>query len=394
MPVTKQRALTAARIKTLGPGTHTDGSGLALRVDAHGKRWVLRVTVDGQRRQFGLGGYPAVTLSKARAKAQTKLRAVRQGHEPTSSKPARPDLPTFQQVAEQAIDLRRPAWRNGRIAKQWDSSLRLYVYPTIGCTPIDKVTPLDVLAILNPIWHTKAETSTRVQQRMGVVFAFAVGMQWRIDNPVSAVASLLPKRQRTKRNHPALPHADVPAALREIRNSTALPRTKLALEFLILTAARSGEARGATWAEIDLKSATWTIPAHRMKMRRDHRVPLSDRAVVILSEARELSDGDGLVFSTTGKQITDMAFSMLLRRLQIEAVPHGFRSSFRTWAADNNVEWAAAETALAHRVGNSVEAIYIRTDLFDKRRGLMQQWADYLGRPAAGQGQSGRAMRP
>ena len=247
-----------------------------------------------------------------------------------------------------------------------------------------------MLAVLTPIWVALAETSTRVKQRMGVIFDYAIASGWRSDNPAAAVAKALPRRPRVKRHHPALPYGEVPAALKAIRQSTAERSTRLAFEFMALTAARAGEVRGATWAEIDIDGRVWEVPAERMKARRGHRVPLATRALAILSEAREFSDGDGLIFPNchTGKPLSNMAFTALLRRLKIEAVPHGFRSSFKDWTiSETATPWAVGEAALAHNLGNSVESAYARTDLFERRRELMQQWADFVAEPA----QSGRS---
>ena len=232
------------------------------------------------------------------------------------------------------------------------------------------------------------ETATRVRQRMETIFDYATVSGWRTDNPAAAVSKALPRRPRVKWHHPALPYNEVPAAIQQIR---------LALEFMVLTAARAGEARGATWAEINIGGAIWEVPAERMKARRGHRVPLADRALAILSEVREFSDGDGLIFPNrhTGKPLSNMAFTTLLRRLEIDAVPHGFRSSFKDWTiSETATAWAVGEAALAHNLGNSVEAAYARTDLFERRRLLMQQWAVYLIRPAARPEQSGPAERP
>ena len=372
MPKTKRYALRESRLATLGPGTHTDGGGLTLRVDGSGKRrWVLRTTIDGKRINRGLGTYPAVTLSAARAKARTKSRAA-----PVRRQPRTPAAPTFEDTAMQVIALRRPTWSSDRHAEQWLESLTNHAFPTIGDKPVNEITTADVLLVLTPIWTALPETATRVRQRMGVIFDYATVSGWRADNPAAAVSKALPRRPRVKRHHPALPYADVPAAVKAIQGSTAKALTRLALEFMILTAARAGEVRGATWAEID--GHTWTIPADRMKMRREHRVPLSGRCMAILSEARAIT-GDGALIFANGKPLTNMAFSMLLRRLAIDCVPHGFRSSFRDWTiSETSASWAIGEAALAHSLGNSLESAYARTDLFEQRQALMKQWADYM----------------
>ena len=283
------------------------------------------------------------------------------------------------------IALRRPSWSNDRHAVQWHESLKLHAYPVIGGMAVDKITTADLLEVLEPIWLAKAETAARVKQRIGTILDYAVAKQWRDDNPTVSISSALPRRTRVKAHHPAIPYTDVPDAVKAIRESTARVATRLALEFMILTAARAGEVRGATWDEIDFDSATWTIPAHRMKARRGHRVPLANRALEILSEARELP-GSTLVFSRSRKPLTNMAFSMLLRRLNLPCVPHGFRSSFRDWTiAETGTPWAIGEAALAHALGNSLESAYARTDLFERRRALMDEWANF----AAGRGKAG-----
>ena len=238
------------------------------------------------------------------------------------------------------------------------------------------------MEVLTPIWTTKPETASRVRQRMETVMDWAVAQGYRLDNPAGrSLLKVLPKTQRLKEHHRALPYAQVPGAVDKVRESTAGRSTKLAFEFLVRTAARSGEVRGAEWSEIDWGSATWEVPAARMKARRPHRVPLSVRAVEILREALDLDHGQGLVFPAArgGRPASEMVFTALLRRLEIPAVPHGFRSSFRDWVIEQtSTPWAVAEAALAHNVGNSTEAAYMRSDLFDQRRALMDRWADYV----------------
>ena len=273
------------------------------------------------------------------------------------------------------IGLRRPTWSNPKHAAQWQSTLQTYAFPLIGYKAVDAITTADVLEALTPIWTSKAETASRVRQRMETVMDWAVAQGYRLDNPAGrSLLKVLPKTQRLKEHHRALPYAQVPGAVRRVRESTAGRPTKLAFEFLVLTANRSGEVRAAGWTEVDWESATWEIPAVRMKARRPHRVPLSARAIEILGQAWELNDGQGLIFpaARSGKPASEMVFTALLRRLEIPAVPHGFRSSFRDWVAEcTATPWAVGEAALAHNVGNSTEAAYMRSDLFDQRRALM-----------------------
>ena len=386
MPI-KNKLLTDRAIRNAGTGTHNDGNGLTLRVGKGCKRsWVLRYTFNGKPANVGLGSYPAVGLKEARAKAAERRAEVAEGQKPTGARTiaatqrAMPKKQTFREISEEVINLRRPTWSSDRHARQWTESLSNHAFPAIGEMEIDSITSGDVLTMLTPIWNDLPETASRVKQRAEVVFDYSVAKGLRPDNPVSAVAKALPRRPKLKQHHPALPYADVPAALSQVRQSTAGASTRLAFEFMVLTAARAGEVRGITWDEVF--RGTWTIPARRMKMRREHRVPLSGRALEILAEARALSGSEGVVFPSkrTGEPLSNMAFEMLLRRLGIEAVPHGFRSSFKDWTlAETSAPWAVSEAALAHNLGNSMESAYARTDLFERRRGLMQQWAEFVG---------------
>ena len=390
MPAVKERALTAAKIRTIKePGAYADGNGLTLRVDAGGKkRWYQRITVNGKRRNVGLGSYPAVGLKEARETALANLQGIRQGLDPIDEKrrvreeAQRPAVPTFQQAAAKVIDLRRPTWSSDRHARQWVESLTLHAYPVIGRKPVDEIATTDVMAVLTPIWTDKPETARRVRQRIETILDFSIAEGWRWDNPAGkSITCALPKMPPLREHHPALPYADVPAVLQRVRECTAETVTKLAFEFMVLTAARAGEVRGSEWSEVDLKTATWTVPAARMKARREHRVPLSDRALAILREAKGLSDGKGLIFPNkrSGRPITNMGLTRMLEKLEISAVPHGFRSSFKDWTIkQTSTPWAVAEAALAHNLGNSIEIAYARSDLFAKRRMLMQQWDNFL----------------
>ena len=244
--------------------------------------------------------------------------------------------------------------------------------------------------VLTPIWTGKPETASRVRQRMETVMDWVVTQGYRLDNPAGrSLLKVLPPVKRLKEHRRALPHAQAPAAVALVRESTADIPTKLAFEFLVLTAGRSGEVREADWSEIDWQKAKWEIPAARMKARRPHRVPLPSRAVEILRQASELSGGAGLIFPATrsGRAASSETFSVLMHRLEIPAVPHGFRSSFKDWVTEcTSVPWAVGEAALAHNIGNSTEAAYMRTDLFDLRRALMDRWAEYVagGAPDGG----------
>ena len=243
----------------------------------------------------------------------------------------------------------------------------------------------DVIETLRPIWHVWPQTARRVRHRIRAVLEWAVAMELRNDNPCDRIGPALGPQNDIVTHRQALPHRDVAAALAAVRASDAAPLVKLALEFLVLTAVRSGDVRGALWAEIDIADRVWTIPATRIKMKREHRVPLCDRAIEILDAARRLGAGRPLVFPTPrGKQFTGMALSGLLKRLEVPAVPHGFRSSFRDWVAEETDHpREVAEAALAHLVRNPVEAAYARSDLFERRRRLMDDWAQYVAGTAS-----------
>ena len=386
----KRNALSAVFVQSVQEtGTYADGGGLNLRVEDSGaKFWFQRVTIDGKRRNLGLGGYPTVSLAEARKAALVNTRMIREGRDPLAEKREaiaarqRPPTPTFAEASEIVIDMRRPTWTNSKHAAQWASSLTTYAFPKLGPKLVTDITSADILSVLTPIWIEKPETASRVRQRMETVLDWAVAQGYRTDNPAArSIAKVLPKTPRTKRHHAALLYRDVPAALEQVNGSNADTITKLAFEFLVLTAARSGEVRMATWDEFDWRGRRWTVPAERMKARREHQVPLSDRSIEVLRQAEGLADGSrGLVFpGLRGRPLSDMVFTALLRRLDIPAVAHGFRSSFRDWCIEcTDVSWAVGEAALAHNLGTSTEQAYARTDLFDQRRDLMQRWADFV----------------
>ncbi len=391
----KRNQLTTLKVKHAKPGVHTDGAGLTLRVKPSGGRsWVLRFTVDGKVREIGLGGYPSVGLKDARQLAQ-ELRAVAQrGLDPAAylkaiRKTEQPadwtDTPTFAQAAERVIKFREPSWSSTRHATQWRESLRIHALPVIGDRPVDEIETKDVLAVLEPIWHTKAETASRVRQRLSVIFDYCVGVGWRQDaNPCMTLGAMLPRRPRTRRHHPALPYTEVSDALAAFPVAPGHPNCADALTFLVLTAARAGEVRHATWDEIDLDSRVWTVPSEHMKMRKEHRVPLSTGAVEVLQRTAKRTGRKGLVYPSNRKAeqpFSNMAFEMLLRRAGYSHVTvHGFRASFRTWTLEQtDAPWAVAEAALAHTLGGQEVMAYVRGDQFERRRRLMEEWSDYVG---------------
>lgn len=376
-------ALSVQFVRNAPPGFYCDGHGLNLRVDPSGaRRWVQRLMIRGKSRTLGLGGFPLVSLAEARERAIRNRKLARAGGDPLAEKRQARLMPTFEEAVEHVVALHRPHWRNAKHAKDWPSSLRRHTFPRIGARPVSEVTSDDVLAVLTPIWHTRPETARRVRQRIGAVMKWAVAKGYRTDNPAGeAIGQALPRQVAEKRHMPALPYREVPGAIEAVRGSDASLAAKLAFEFLVLTAARSGETRLATWDEFDLEARVWTIPGERMKARRPHRVPLSERVLRVLGEARMLSGGDGLVFPgmKAGRPLSDMTLSKLLHELNIAAVPHGFRSSFRDWASElTDTPHAVMEAALAHTVKDKAEAAYARSDLFDRRRHLMDQWAAYL----------------
>ena len=337
-----------------------------------------------------MGSYPAVSLAQARSLATENRSAVSEGRDPLAEKrEAReasrgpvPSVPTFAEAATRVIELRRPTWSNPKHAAQWRSTLQTYAFPVIGKKAVDEITPSDVLAVLEPIWTAKPETASRVRQRVETVLDWAVSHGYRLDNPSGkALLKVLPVIRRSQNHHEALPYQRVSWAIAEVQESTANHLTKLAFEFLVLTAARSGEVRGADWSEIRWNARTWDIPAPRMKARRPHRVPMSDRAMEILAEVWKTTGPDGLLFPSGDpwKRMSDMTFTALMRRLGIPAVPHGFRSSSTDWAEELMEGYsAAADAALAHQESKKTRRAYKRTDFFEARVELMQQWADYV----------------
>ena len=376
--------LSDRKVKALRePGRYGDGATLYLVVAPGGsKQWVQRLTVRGKQTDIGLGGYPVVGLRDAREKAHANRTQAQSGADPLLEK-RRAAVPTFRNLAAQHIEALRPSWRNAKHAAQWGSTLAAYAYPSIGDRPVDRITRADVIGLLSPIWTEKPETARRVRQRVRAVMARAIALEYVEHNPASeGIDAALARLPRVKAHHAALPYPQVPAALRAVRESAATPTVKLGFEFLALTACRSGEVRGARWDEVDPDAAAWTVPAARMKGGRPHRVPLSAEAMAVLAEARGLDNGSGLVFPAprSGAELSNMAFAQLLRRLGLDFVPHGLRSSFRDWAAERTgAPHAVMEAALAHSVRNSTEAAYFRSDLFDLRRGLMAEWGKFLG---------------
>lgn len=370
------------------PGRHADGGGLYLSVGpGEARRWVFLFRWRGKLKEMGLGGFSSVTLAKAREKATAARALVADGISPLDVKHANAAVPTFGELADAVVKDLGPQWKNEKHKAQWSATLTTDA-AKLRPLRVDRVETADVLETLNAIWNEKPETASRLRGRIERVLEAAKAKGFRKgENPARWKGHLdhvLPKRRKlTRGHHAALPFSDVPAFIGELRSRTGM--AALALEFAILTAARSGEVRGATWSEIDLKGKLWTVPAERMKAGRLHRVPLCERALVILESLQVLSDGKGgtLVFPGPKAEggLSDAAFSALLKRMGKASgtlTPHGFRSSFRDWAGEvSNFSRDVAEMALAHAVGDMTEQAYRRGDALEKRRKLMDAWARY-----------------
>ena len=396
---TRPYRLSARFVATVRePGRYGDGRGsgglsLLVKRTARGqlaKSWAQRIQVDGRPRNLGLGVWPHVSLAEARRKCVLNLVARSRGELVTGRERT---VPTFEEAAEKVLAIHAAGWkRGGRSEMDWRWTLDNYAMPKLGTRPVDRISTADVMAVLVPIWNEKRVTARKVRQRIGAVMRWAVAQGYREDNPAGdAIGAALPKKGVRPQHLAALPYAKVAEAIATVRGSGADPAVVLAFEFLVLTACRSGEVRGARWDEMDLEGREWRIPAGRMKANRDHRVPLSTRALEVLGEARALTGGSGLVFpSATGRKHSRAAISKLVQQLGIGAVPHGFRSSFRDWAAEcTNAPREVCELALAHVNTNAVEAAYRRSDLFERRRDLMEQWAEFLTGTARRQAPAG-----
>jgi integrase len=373
--------LNPTQVKTLSvPGRYMDGDGLMLEVKPSGaKSWVVRLQSGGKRRDYGLGSFKDVGLSEARDLARDYRRQLRQGVDPLAARQKAQAIPTFEQAAKAVHEEHKHGWRNVKHGAQWLATLKTYAFPKIGQLSVDSVTTGHVRDLLADIWLLKPETARRVRQRIGTVLDYAHGKGWREPFVMSAVNKALPRQPRKTGCFAAIPYADVPGFLGRLRERTSIGR--LALEALILTAARSGEIRGAKWSEIDFEGQTWTVPAERMKAGKVHVVPLSEAVVELLNRAVELkTDESDHIFpgALRGKPLSDMTLLKVLRDMKVDATVHGFRSAFRDWCAEEtSVSGEIAEVALAHAIPNKVEAAYRRTDFLEKRRKLMDAWAAY-----------------
>ena len=380
--------LTVAKIKSLDKiGLHGDGDTLYLYVAPGGtKSWVQRVVIKGKRHDIGLGGFPVITLAMARKRALDNRRAIVEDRDPLAEK-RKAKVPTFAEAA-QATGTAKAGGLRSSTASQWLGFLDRYAMAPLGDRRIDEIEQADVLRILTPIWTAKPPTARKVRNCMRETFAWAQAHGFIQYKPAGeAIDGALPSMPTVKEHHRALPYAEVADAMATVESSGASSASKLCFAFTVLTAARSGDARGATWDEIDADARLWTIPASRMKAKREHRVPLSDAAMAVLERARALTDGAGLVFPSPrgrGAPLSNRALMVLLEGIGLadRTTVHGFRSSFRDWAADTGKPREIAEAALAHVVGG-VEGSYFRSDLFERRRDLMAAWADYATGAAA-----------
>lgn len=385
--------LSARKVETASTGKHEDGGGLRLVVSSTGaKKWVLRYSINGKRREMGLGSYPDVDLAEARQKAIEYRNLASNGSDPIEVRKIEEiQIPTFTQCAAQYIRAHRRGWKNYKHSRQWVSTLKTYARPVIGAKLVDDISTDDVLKILTPIWTTKTETAKRLQGRIENVLDYAAARKYRDHmNPArwrGHLGVLLPKPSNVKtvKNHPAMPYKDVAAFMSELGQNGSV--SALALRFLIQTATRTSETLKAQWSEIDLEAAVWTIPAERTKTKREHRVPLTNAVLADLKALPRLNNNPYLFpGSRHGKPLSNMALLQLMRGMGYskesergQAVPHGFRSSFRDWAGEVSAfPRDVAEMALAHVIKNKAEAAYRRGDLFEKRRKMMEAWSSYL----------------
>lgn len=377
--------LSARKVASLEePGRHADGGGLYLSISKDGRRrWVFLFRWKGKLREMGLGTPRDVPLARAREAATRARELAASGKDPLEAKQAEREAKTFGTLADEFIEAMREQWRNDKHVAQWQMTLKDYAAP-LRQLPVDAIGTDDVVRVLKPIWSKKPETASRLRGRIERVLDAGKAQGLRTgENPArwrGHLDLLLPKRQKlTRGHHKAMAYGDVPAFIARLRMTAGIAAR--ALEFTILTAARSGETLGAQWLEIDLKTCVWTVPATRMKAGREHRVPLSMRAIELLTEMRDLGVVDNpFVFpgQRSGKGLSVMALEMVMRRAKLTDTPHGFRSAFRDWAGEETpFPREIAEAALAHLVGDAVERAYRRGDALEKRRRLMEDWASH-----------------
>jgi integrase len=376
-------ALEVGRLS--GSGLHAVGTvaGLYLSINANGARsWILRTKVGSRRTDIGLGSYPAITLSVARERALEAKDKIRQGIDPIADKRARRSVIewTFDRCASEYIALHRAGWKNAKHAQQWENTLATYASPEFGSKHVREIGISEVLSAIQPHWLTKNETMVRLRNRIELVLSWAAVKGYRAkENPAAwrgNLDSVLPKPSKVNKRqaHKALPYAQINAFVSKLALSDGM--SAKCLHFLILTATRSNEARGAQWSEIDIQSRTWTIPAERMKADREHRIPLSAPAIELLEALPRFEGNDNVFQGRANKPLSDMSLTLHMRRMAVDAVPHGFRSTFIDWAAERtNYPPELREMALAHKIANQTQAAYQRGDMFERRRALMNDWA-------------------
>ncbi|MGE8445879.1 tyrosine-type recombinase/integrase [Comamonas sediminis] len=380
-----------AAIKTEGRHAVGGVAGLHLRISVGSRGWILRVKVGDQRKDMGLGTYPAVSLLEARDKARKIHDELRNGHVPVSPKVQQRSLiasqaateKTFRWCADEYLRTKASEWKNAKHRQQWENTLDTYAMPHLGQVSVSIIDLPHILACLEPIWSTKNETASRLRGRIESVLDWATVRKYRSgENPARWKGHLdkvlaAPGKIQKVEHHRAVPVDDMPSFMQDLRTRAGIAAR--ALEFLIYTAARSGEVRGAQWSEIDLNKAVWTIPAQRMKAGVEHRVPLAQAALNLLTHMPRI-DGGSLIFpGTKGQPLSDMTITAVMRRMKASAVPHGFRSTFRDWAGEkSNFPRELAEHALAHTLESKVEAAYRRGDALEKRRHMMQEWAHFV----------------
>ena len=388
-------ALAVSRLTEQGHYAVGGVAGLYLYVLETGARsWVLRTMVGDKRRHMGLGGYPDVPLAKAREKARAAKESIEQGVDPiaqrveraSSLKAQQATQKTFEEAATAFIAAKEKAWKNSKHRAQWSSTLKTYAYPHMGSLLVKDIDQEHVMKVLEPIWETKTETATRLRGRIESILDWAKTRQYRSgENPArwkGHLENLLvaPSQIQEVENHKAVPYKDIAQFMANLRTREGLAAR--ALEFAILCASRSGEVRGALWSEINEEEAIWIIPAKRMKAGKEHRVPLSAAAVKLLKALPRSESSDLIFLGTKNKPLSDMALTAVMRRMEVDAVPHGFRSTFRDWSGDcTPYPRDVAEFALAHKLSDKVEASYRRSDALEKRRQMMEDWASFCAGP-------------
>ena len=379
--------LTAKFVENVSEaGKYYDQHGLFLHVRPSGaKKWLQRYTFQGRRREIGLGSAKIVSVATARRNAHQNLVLVSEGIDPIEDKKRDSIIPQFEMAARKVYEDNRPTWRNAKHAAQFITTLETYAFPVIGSMSVKEINSSHILRILSPIWVTKAETAKRVRQRLSTVFKYCVAQQWRTDDPANiAIVEALPNPKRKVQHRKSISYNDVSDFIETVSKSSAGLSTKLGLEFLILTATRSGEVRNARWNEVN--GSIWTIPAERMKAGVAHRIPLPSRCIEILEEAKTINQGSGFIFEGTkpNKPLSENTFNKLMKELGLEVHAHGFRTSFRTWTQEKtNYPREIAEAALAHSLRDKAEAAYARSDLLEKRAEMMEAWAQFISKDAS-----------